>query len=75
MELAELDYPLPPGAIAQTPAEPREAARLLVVDRTGGAFRDHVVRELPELLRPGDWRPIAGARSSGRDVAVTPGWR
>jgi S-adenosylmethionine:tRNA ribosyltransferase-isomerase len=54
VELAELDYPLPPTAIAQTPAEPREAARLLVVDRTGGALSDHVVRELPELLRPGD---------------------
>lgn len=54
MDLAELEYPLPPTAIAQTPAEPREAARLLVVERAGGALRDHVVRELPALLRPGD---------------------
>ena len=54
MEIAALDYPLPPAAIAQTPAEPREAARLLVVDRATGALADHVVRDLPELLQPGD---------------------
>ena len=51
MDLAALDYPLPPSAIAQTPAEPREAARLLVIDRATGALADHVVRELPDLLK------------------------
>ena len=54
MDLADLDYPLPPSAIAQTPAEPRESARLLVIDRTTGALDDRIVRDLPDLLRAGD---------------------
>ena len=62
MELAELDYPLPPAAIAQTPAEPREAARLLVVDRASRVLADHVVRDLPELLRRGDCLVVNDSR-------------
>ena len=47
-------YELPPAAIAQVPAEPRDAARLLV-DRGPGRSPDHRrVRDLPELLRSGD---------------------
>jgi S-adenosylmethionine:tRNA ribosyltransferase-isomerase len=45
-------FDLPPGLIAQTPARPRDAARLLQVD--GLALRDGCVRDLPGLLRPGD---------------------
>jgi S-adenosylmethionine:tRNA ribosyltransferase-isomerase len=49
------DFELPERLIALRPAVPREAARLLVV-RPGGSpeFDDRVVRELPELLSPGD---------------------
>ena len=47
------DFPLPPERIALRPARPRDAARLLVV-RPDGAFEDRVVRDLPDLLRPGD---------------------
>jgi S-adenosylmethionine:tRNA ribosyltransferase-isomerase len=47
-------YDLPEAAIAQVPAEPRDAARLLV-DRGPGAEPDHrIVRDLPDLLGPGD---------------------
>ena len=53
MDLSELDYPLPPSAIAQTPAEPREAARLLVVDPATGGLDDRVFFDLPDLLRTG----------------------
>src|SRR4051812_49070820 len=50
-----LDFELPPERIATHPAEPRDAARLLVIDRADpSALRDRVVRDLPELLRPGD---------------------
>ena len=47
------DFPLPPERIALRPARPRDAARLLVV-RPDGAREDRAVRDLPELLEPGD---------------------
>src|SRR6185436_19545464 len=47
------DFPLPPERIALRPARPRDAARLLVV-RPDGAREDRAVRDLPELLQPGD---------------------
>jgi S-adenosylmethionine:tRNA ribosyltransferase-isomerase len=50
----DLDYDLPERLIAQTPIEPRDAARLLV-DRGPGALPDDAtVADLPELLRPDD---------------------
>ena len=50
----ELDFDLPPELIAQTPLEPRDAARLLRLDCASGALTHHVVRDLPDLLRAGD---------------------
>jgi S-adenosylmethionine:tRNA ribosyltransferase-isomerase len=53
VEVADFDYELPDGRIAQTPVEPRDSARLLV-DR-GSASPDHrFVRDLPDLLLPDD---------------------
>jgi S-adenosylmethionine:tRNA ribosyltransferase-isomerase len=54
MQLADFDYTLPPDLIAQEPLEPRDAARLLVLDRASAGTAHHRVRELPELLRAGD---------------------
>ncbi len=54
MRLADFDYALPAELIAQEPLEPRDAARLLVLDRASAKTALHHVRELPELLRPGD---------------------
>jgi S-adenosylmethionine:tRNA ribosyltransferase-isomerase len=54
MDLAAFDYDLPERAIAQVPAEPRDAARLLVDQGAGQAPRHHHVADLPELVRPGD---------------------
>jgi S-adenosylmethionine:tRNA ribosyltransferase-isomerase len=58
MKVSELDYELPPALIAQHPAEPRDAARLLVCRRAvpGEAVEveDRHFAELPSLLRPGD---------------------
>jgi S-adenosylmethionine:tRNA ribosyltransferase-isomerase len=48
------DYALPSEAIAQEPAEPRDAARLLVLDRATGTRGEARVGDLPGLLRPGD---------------------
>ena len=47
------DFELPDDRIALGPVRPRDAARMLVV-RPGKAFEDRVVRELPQLLNPGD---------------------
>ena len=48
------DYPLPPEAIAQEPASPRESARLLVAVDPDGAVAHRRVADLPDLLEPGD---------------------
>ena len=52
MRVADFDFALPPERIALRPASPRDAARLLQV--THDQFDDHLVRDLPRLLRPGD---------------------
>ena len=54
MDLALFDYHLPPTQIAQEPAEPRDASRLLRLDRPTRAWREHRFSDLPHLLRPGD---------------------
>jgi S-adenosylmethionine:tRNA ribosyltransferase-isomerase len=53
-ELQAFDYALPPDRIAQEPAEPRDAARLLVLDRGDGTLRDARVADLGAYLRAGD---------------------
>ncbi|MGF1544196.1 MAG: tRNA preQ1(34) S-adenosylmethionine ribosyltransferase-isomerase QueA [Parvularculaceae bacterium] len=52
MRVDVFDFDLPDDRIALAPARPRDAARLLRID--GAALGDHVVRDLPDLLRPGD---------------------
>ncbi len=52
VSLAAFDFELPPDRIAQNPVRPRDAARLLCVH--GDGLADRVVRDLPDLLRPGD---------------------
>jgi len=54
LKTAEFDYQLPPELIAQTPIEPRDSSRLMVVDRNSGAISHHHFCDLPEFLRPGD---------------------
>jgi S-adenosylmethionine:tRNA ribosyltransferase-isomerase len=53
MRLSDFDFDLPQSLIALRPAEPRDAARLLVVDEAG-ALEDRTFRDLPDLLNPGD---------------------
>jgi S-adenosylmethionine:tRNA ribosyltransferase-isomerase len=68
------DFELPPERIALRPIAPRDAARLLVV-RPGASleFEDRGVRDLPDLLAPGDAlvvndTKVIPARLSGRRV-------
>jgi S-adenosylmethionine:tRNA ribosyltransferase-isomerase len=68
------DFKLPPERIALRPVSPRDAARMLVV-RPGGApeLDDRGVRDLPELLNPGDAlvvndTKVIAARLTGRRI-------
>jgi S-adenosylmethionine:tRNA ribosyltransferase-isomerase len=54
MQTSDFDYELPPTAIAQTPAEPRDSSRLLVMDRHTGALQHAVFNQIGGFLRPGD---------------------
>ena len=51
MRTSDFDFDLPDDRIAHEPARPRESARLL---RVGAVLEDRIVRELPQILRPGD---------------------
>ncbi len=51
---ADFDYHLPPERIGQTPVEPRDSARLLVIHRATGALEHRRFCDLGEYLRPGD---------------------
>ena len=52
MRVDLFDFELPKDRIALRPASPRDSAKLLVV--RGSSLSDHVVLELPKLLRAGD---------------------
>ncbi|NLG26434.1 MAG: tRNA preQ1(34) S-adenosylmethionine ribosyltransferase-isomerase QueA [Chloroflexi bacterium] len=54
MLTAAFDYVLPPELIAQTPIEPRDASRLLVVDCARSDLQHRTFRDIVEYLRPGD---------------------
>ncbi len=54
MLLSDLDYELPEALIAQAPAEPRDASRLMVLDAAAGSIEHRTFRDLPLFLRPGD---------------------
>jgi S-adenosylmethionine:tRNA ribosyltransferase-isomerase len=54
MKTSDFDYHLPQKLIAQTPVEPRDASRLLVLDRSTGRLEHAVFRDLGTYLRPGD---------------------
>lgn len=51
---SDFSYDLPAERIAQRPLAVRSASRMLCLDKHSGAFTDHVIRDLPNLLRPGD---------------------
>lgn len=54
MRKSDVYYDLPPELIAQRPADPRSAARLLHLEGATGAIADRQFDDLPALLRPGD---------------------
>ena len=80
MKTSDFDYDLPPELIAQTPVEPRDASRLLVVDRATGGLAHRRFADIAEYLRPGDLlvgnnsrvipARLHGAKESGGAVEI-----
>ncbi len=67
LRVEDFAYDLPDWAIAQRPAEPRDASRLLVLDRAASrrgqpALSHHVFRALPDLLAPADLLVVNDSR-------------
>ena len=74
--ISDYDYELPPDLIAQTPMEPRDQSRLLVLDRAKDQFEHRTFRDIIDYLGPNDllvvndsrviparlhgWRPTGG---------------
>ncbi|MFQ6001167.1 MAG: tRNA preQ1(34) S-adenosylmethionine ribosyltransferase-isomerase QueA [Anaerolineae bacterium] len=54
MKVEDFDYQIPPHLIAQHPLEPRDASRLMVVNRAEGKIEDRRFRDIANYLRPGD---------------------
>jgi len=54
MQTSDFDYHLPESSIAQTPLEPRDASRLLVLHRATGQIEHRIFRELGLFLNPND---------------------
>jgi S-adenosylmethionine:tRNA ribosyltransferase-isomerase len=76
----DFSYELPPELIAQAPLAERSASRLLVLAGETGAIQDRAIRDLPELLTPGDLlvfndtrvvaARIVGAKPTGGRVEI-----
>ncbi|MDO4732121.1 MAG: tRNA preQ1(34) S-adenosylmethionine ribosyltransferase-isomerase QueA [Bacillota bacterium] len=54
MRVDDFNYELPEERIAQDPIEPRDASRLMIMDRKSGALQHRIFRDLAEELRSGD---------------------
>jgi S-adenosylmethionine:tRNA ribosyltransferase-isomerase len=54
LKTSDFDYDLPPEFIAQTPIEPRDSSRLLVLDRLTGAMEHRHFHDILDYLVPGD---------------------
>ena len=79
MLASEFDFDLPDDLIAQYPIEPRDRARLMVIDRQRGCWEHRIFTELPELLRPPDVSArnntqVVPARLLGRRAATGGKW-
>ncbi|MFO1401579.1 MAG: tRNA preQ1(34) S-adenosylmethionine ribosyltransferase-isomerase QueA [Steroidobacteraceae bacterium] len=80
MRRSDFDFQLPPELIAQAPLPERSASRLLCLDPAAGRWTDRWIRELPQLLAPGDLlvfndtrvvpARLAGRKASGGVVEI-----
>jgi len=54
MQLKDFHYHLPPELIAQEPADQRELARLMTLDRSSGEIGEGVIADIADFFTPGD---------------------
>ena len=54
MRVEDFNYELPEERIAQDPIEPRDASRLMVLDRRTGEIRHSIFRDIVQELNLGD---------------------
>lgn len=52
--LSQFDYDLPPELIGQSPADPRDSSKLLVLDKHTSQISHHIFRDLVDLFSPND---------------------
>jgi len=62
LNVSEFDFYLPETLIAQHPIEPRDASRLMVLNRVSGGIEHHRFRDLVSLLKTGDVLVINNTR-------------
>ena len=62
MKTADFYYDLPENLIAQTPIEPRNASRLMILHKKDGSFEHRVFKDLTGYLNPGDCLVINDTR-------------
>ncbi len=54
LKLSDFYYDLPEERIAQTPLEPRDSSRLMVVNRDSGVIEHRIFRDILEYIKPED---------------------
>ncbi len=79
MQTDLFNFTLPDELIAQTPVEPRDSSRLMVVRRGAGTWEHRTFRELPSLLDAGDLlvrnnSRVVPARLTGKRVDTGGAW-
>jgi len=62
LRVDDFDYEMPAEAVAQTPAEPRDASRLLVLDRATGDVTHARFRDIGRWLMPDDLLVVNDSR-------------
>ena len=73
MNLSAFNFPFDPSLVAKHPIHPRDHARLLVINRRQGQVADRTVKDLPDILQPGDLlvvndTKVIPARLSGKKI-------
>lgn len=62
LRLSDFFYDLPEERIAQTPVEPRDSSRLMVVNRENGTIEHKIFRDIIDYINPGDTLVINDTR-------------